>query len=248
LARNEVGPTLSPPLLEARDLSRTFGAVRAVDRVSFSLASGELLTILGPNGAGKSTLLGMLGGALRPDDGEIHFRGEIRDPGETAWRREIGVLSHRTFLYGPLTARENLTFYGRLYGLDGLGERVTTALADVGLAPHADRQARGFSRGMRQRLALARTLLHDPALVLLDEPFTGLDIHASALLRDVLVRLRDGARTVVLVTHNLAEGLALADRVAIQARGRFVFLGDRSEFPAEGEERFYRELVEVTAS
>lgn len=236
-----------PPLLEARNLSRTFGVVRAVDGISFSLALGELLTVLGPNGAGKSTLLGMLGGSLRPDSGEILFRGEPRDPAETAWRREIGVLSHRTFLYGPLTARENLSFYGRLYGLDGLEGRVESALADVGLSPHAHRQVRGFSRGMRQRLALARTLLHDPSLVLLDEPFTGLDIHASALLRDVLVRLRDGDRTVVLVTHNLAEGLALADRVAIQAYGRFVFLGARDEFPAQGEERFYREHVEVTA-
>ena len=247
MANLEAGPGSPPPLLEARNLSRTFGVVRAVDGISFALALGELLTVLGPNGAGKSTLLGMLGGSLRPDSGEIRFRGELRDPAETAWRREIGVLSHRTFLYGPLTARENLAFYGRLYGLGELEGRVELALEDVGLAPHAHRQVRGFSRGMRQRLALARTLLHDPALVLLDEPFTGLDIHASALLRDVLVRLRDGDRTVVLVTHNLAEGLALADRVAIQAHGRFVFLGERDEFPANGEERFYREHVEVTA-
>jgi len=234
----------SAPFLEARGLSRSFGAVQAVEDVSFSLALGEVLTILGPNGAGKSTLLGLVGGSLRPDAGAIHFRGVPRDPAETAWRREIGVLSHRTFLYGPLTARENLEFYGRLYGVGELTRRIQAGLDEVGLVAHASREVRTFSRGMRQRLALARTLLHDPALVLLDEPFTGLDIHASSLLREVLARLRDGHRTVVLVTHNLAEGLALADRVAIQLRGRFAFLGPRTRLPVGQEERFYRELVE----
>ncbi|MEX1257497.1 MAG: ABC transporter ATP-binding protein [Gemmatimonadota bacterium] len=231
-------------VLEAQGLARSYGPIRAVDDISFSLGEGELLTLLGPNGAGKTTLLGMLGGALRPQAGEIRFRGEPRNLGETAWRREIGVLSHRTFLYGPLSARENLDFYGRLYGLPGLAERVDVRLEEVGLAPHRDRRVRDFSRGMRQRLALARTLLHDPSLVLLDEPFTGLDVHASALLREVLSRLKDGRRTVVLVTHSLSDGLALADRVAIQVEGRFAFLGARSEIPTGEEEAFYRGVVE----
>lgn len=231
-------------VLEAQGLARSYGPIRAVDDISFSLGEGELLTLLGPNGAGKTTLLGMLGGALRPQAGEIRFRGEPRNLGETAWRREIGVLSHRTFLYGPLSARENLDFYGRLYGLPGLAERVDSRLEEVGLTRHRDRRIRDFSRGMRQRLALARTLLHDPSLVLLDEPFTGLDVHASALLRDVLGRLKDGRRTVVLVTHSLSDGLALADRVAIQVEGRFAFLGARSEIPTGEEEAFYRGVVE----
>lgn len=235
------------PLLEARGLVRTFGPIRAVDGVSFSLEEGQLLTVLGPNGAGKSTLLGLLGGSLRPQAGEIRFRGELRDPGATEWRREIGVLSHRTWLYGALSARENLTFFGRIYGLADLAERVETRLAEVGLAAAADRWVREYSRGMRQRLGLARTLLHDPALVFLDEPFTGLDIHASALLRDVLARLKDGRRTVILVTHNLSEGLALSDRVAIQNEGRFAFLGAPSEIPRGDEERFYRDTVERPA-
>ena len=206
-----------------------------------------MLTLLGPNGAGKSTLLGLLGGSLRPQAGEIRFRGELRDPGATEWRREIGVLSHRTWLYGALSARENLTFFGRIYGLADITERIETGLAEVGLVAAADRWVREYSRGMRQRLALARTLLHDPALVFLDEPFTGLDIHASALLRDVLARLKDGRRTVILVTHNLSEGLALSDRVAIQNEGRFAFLGDPSEIPGGDEERFYRDAVEHPA-
>ncbi len=233
----------SPPLLEARELVRSYGPVQAVDGISFRLALGELLVVLGPNGAGKTTLLGMLAGTLRPTRGDILFRGELRDPSATAWRGELGVLSHRTFLYQALSARENLRFWGRLHGVEGLADRVEDRLAEVGLAPHGDRMVREFSRGMRQRLALARTLLHDPALVLLDEPFTGLDLHAATLLREVLERLRDGNRSVVLVTHQLLEGLSLADRVAIQARGRFAFLGTRQALPRGEEERFYRERV-----
>lgn len=236
---------MSGPLLEARGLVRTFGPVRAVDRVSLELPEGGVLALLGPNGAGKSTLLRLLAGTLRPTEGRILLRGEVRDASRVEWRSELGVLSHRTALYSALTARENLTFQGRLHGLDRLAERVDDHLERVGLTPHADRAVEGFSRGMRQRLALARTLLHDPTLVLLDEPFTGLDLHAASLLRSVLEELRDGRRTVILVTHQLIEGLALADRVAIQARGRLAFLGLRSEVPAGGEEEFYRSHVSL---
>ncbi len=232
------------PVLEVQGLARRYGPIHAVRDVSFAVDEGELLSVFGPNGAGKTTLLGMLAGALRPHAGEIRFRGEPRDAARTEWRREIGLLSHRSFLYGPLTARENLVFFGRLYDLEGLDERVAERLERVGLARHADRPVNGFSRGMRQRLALARTLLHDPSLVLLDEPFTGLDVHASGLLREVLGELKDGRRTVVLVTHNLSEGLALADRVAIQVDGRFAFLGGRSEIPPGEEEAFYRRRVD----
>lgn len=235
---------MTAPLLEAEDLTRTFGAVRAVQGISFALGEGEVLTVLGPNGAGKTTLLSLLSGTLHPSKGQIRFRGSVLDPSETAWRKELGLLSHRTFLYQALTARENLAFWGRVHGLDGLDERVATALEEVGLREVADRATRGFSRGMRQRLALARTLLHDPALVLLDEPFTGLDLHASAMLRRVLHRLRDGRRGVILVTHQLTEGIRLADRVAIQVRGRFAFLGGREALPEGEEERFYQDVVE----
>jgi len=236
-------PSLPVPHLEARGLIRTYGPVRAVDGISFSLGLGELLVVLGPNGAGKTTLLGMLAGTLRPTEGEILLRGEPRDASSTAWRAELGVLSHLTFLYGTLSARENLTFWAQIYGLSDAEDRIRSRLELVDLAAHAERPVREFSRGMRQRLALARTLLHDPSLVLLDEPFTGLDLYAAALLREVLERLRDGQRSVVLVTHQLSEGLSLADRVAIQAGGRFVFLGRRGEIPIGDEERFYREQV-----
>jgi heme ABC exporter ATP-binding subunit CcmA len=231
--------------LEAVDLVRTFGSQRAVDGISFTLAPGQLLTLLGPNGAGKSTLLRVLAGGLRATSGEVRLGGEPLDLKSPDWLRRVGVLSHQTALYGHLTARENLAFYGTLYDVDDLDGRVVRGLQSVDLASRADEPVRTFSRGMRQRLALARTLLHDPDVVLLDEPYTGLDAYAASVLRGVLATLRDGRRTVLLVTHNLTEGLALADRLAVQVRGRLTLDApiaeiDQALFPAR-----YRELVEA---
>jgi heme exporter protein A len=233
-----------PPLLEAHKLEKTYGPLRAVDGVSFSLEQGEFLTIFGPNGAGKTTLLRLLAGAVRPSGGEVRIAGERVDPHETTWRARIGVLSHQTFLYAHLTALENLRFYAALYGVRG-SERVRWSLARVGLEERADSRVHTFSRGMRQRLALARTLLHDPELVLLDEPYTGLDAHAAAVLREVLGALKDGRRSVVMVTHNLAEGLELADRVSIQVRGRFVHQGPAQAARDRDFARFYVNAVEA---
>jgi len=230
--------------LEASDLTREFGPIRAVDGVSFTLGAGQLMTVFGPNGAGKTTLLGILSGALKPSAGEVVLRGVKLETGNSEWHRRIGVLSHRSFLYGHLTLEENLRFFGRLFGLRDLSTRIPERLEQVGLTDRAASPVRTLSRGMRQRLALARTLLHDPDFILLDEPYTGLDAHAAAVLRQVLASLKDGHRTVILVTHNISQGLELADRVAIQVRGRFVFLGDRSEVDAGSFERSYREKVE----
>ncbi len=235
------------PVLEAEDLVRDYGPVRAVDGVSVALGPGELLSIFGPNGAGKSSLLRLLGGGLRPTSGEVRIGGAPLRFGDRSWQSRLGVLSHTSFLYGRLTAAENLHFYGRLYGLSDLAERVPARLESVGLAGRADEITENLSRGMRQRLAVARTLLHDPDIVLLDEPFTGLDVHAAALLRDVLGALRDGRRTVVLVTHNLHLGYQLADRIAIQVRGAFAHEGPREDLTYESMEAFYREVVEAVA-
>lgn len=224
---------------------RTFGAVRAVAGIDFALPAGEFLTVFGPNGAGKSTLLRILGGGLRPSEGEVRIGGEALDYGRTDWRRRIGVLSHQTYLYDHLSARENLRFYGRLYGLDDLPQRISARLSRVGLADRADDRVRTYSRGMRQRLALVRTLLHDPEVVLLDEPYTGLDAHAAAVLLDVLTGLRNGRRSVVLVTHNLTQGLELADRLLIQVRGRIAWEGRPGELERPDFESFYREVVDT---
>jgi heme exporter protein A len=215
-----------------------------VDGVGFELGAGELLTVFGPNGAGKTTLLRILSGGLKPSRGEVVLRGRRLRSGDPEWYRRVGFLSHQSFLYGHLTLEENLSFFGRLFGLKDLSVRIPERLAQVGLAKRAGSLARTLSRGMRQRLALARALLHDPEFVLLDEPYTGLDAHAAGVLRQVLASLKDGQRTVVLVTHNLSQGLELADKVAVQVGGRMVFLEDRLKVDASNFERSYRELVE----
>lgn len=219
-----------------------------MDRIGFALEAGEHLTVFGPNGAGKTTLLQLLAGALRPTAGEVRRNGTAIRAGDLDWNARVGVLSHQGFLYGHLTAEENLRFHADLHLLPHAGDRVAAGLQAVGLASRARDRVRGFSRGMRQRLALARTLLHDPEVVLLDEPYTGLDAHAAGLLRDVLSSLADGRRTVVLVTHNLTQGLEQADRVAIQVRGRFAVLARREELPGAGFEGFYRRVVEEAES
>jgi heme exporter protein A len=239
-------PAPAAPALEARDLEKWYGAQPAVLGIDFTLAAGEFLTIFGPNGAGKTTLLRLLCGAARPTRGEIRLGREPLDSGSDGWRRRVGVLSHQTFLYGGLSAAENLDFYARLYGLDDRRARVTRALEEVGLAQRRDDRVQAFSRGMQQRLALARTLLHEPEVVLLDEPYTGLDPHAAAMLRRVLERLKDGRRTVVLVTHNLAQGLELADRVVVQVEGVWVSDEPRAAVDPLGFEQLYHDRVAGT--
>lgn len=231
-------------VIEARGLVREYGSVVAVAGVDLSMGPGEFLTIFGPNGAGKSSLLGMLAGAMRPTRGEVSVHGRPLSFSDGSWRHHIGILSHQGFLYARLTAAENLRFFGRLFHLSALDARVRLALERVDLADRADIQVRHLSHGMRQRLALARALLHEPAVVLLDEPYTGLDPSAADVLRGVLSELRDGRRTVIMVTHNLRQGLELATRVAIQVAGRFAWQGARSDVDPDAFERRYHEVVD----
>lgn len=231
-------------MLEAVGLGRDYGSLIAVQDVDLTLGEGEFLTIFGPNGAGKTSLLGMLGGAMRPTRGEVRIRGSAISWGDGSWRHRVGILSHRGFLYARMTAEENLRFYGQLFGLTDLDERVPERLERVGLADRARFEVRQLSHGMRQRLSLARALLHDPDVVLLDEPYTGLDPRAASLLRGVLTELRDGRRTVVMVTHNLKEGLELATRIAIQVSGRFAWEGGGASIDRGDFERHYHAVVE----
>lgn len=224
-------------------MEKWYGPLPAVRGIDVALAPGEFLAIFGPNGAGKSTLLRMLCGAVRPTRGSVRVGGADIGGDDDAWRRRIGLLSHQTFLYGGLSAAENLDFYARLYGLADRAARVEDGLRQVGLLDRRGDRVRTFSRGMQQRLALARTLLHDPEVVFLDEPYTGLDPHASAQLRAVLDRLKDGRRTVVLVTHNLSQGLEQADRVAVQVGGRWVSDERRDEIDAARWEQVYTRRV-----
>jgi len=232
------------PALEVRAVERSFGHVRALRGVSFALDAGDSLAVFGPNGAGKTTLLRVLAGLLHPQRGEVLLDGAPLARADAAHRRRVGLIAHYSLLYDGLTAAENLAFYARLYGVAGRDAAVRAALEGVGLADRADDLAGTFSRGMVQRLAIARALLHAPSVVLLDEPFSGLDQRAAAALRDVLMRLRAERRTMVLVTHNIDEGLELATHVAIQVAGRFAECA-----PVDGDLAAYRRrYAEATAA
>lgn len=193
------------------------------------MREGQFLTLFGPNGAGKSTLLKIVATLVRPTSGHLEFRGKRVEEGEVAYRNNIGVVSHQSYFYDSLTAAENLAFYGRVYGLEGLKDKVMAALDEVGLTLFSNDLVRTFSRGMIQRLAIARALIHRPGLLLLDEPYTGLDQQATRTLSRVLERFKAEGGSTIMVSHSFSEGLAFADHVTILNRGRVAF-----EAPAAG--------------
>jgi ABC-type multidrug transport system ATPase subunit len=204
------------------EVSRHFGRRRAVSRVSFVAARGSIIGLLGPNGAGKSTLLAMLATLLRPNSGAIRY-GDMQAVGAPpALRGRIGVLGHDLFLYPELTAQENLSFFAALYGRRDADGAARAALARAGLADRGDDLVAGFSRGMRQRVALERALIHGPRLVLLDEPFTGLDQASTSALVDRLRGLRESGTAIVLATHDLDVAEGLLDEAIFLREGRMV--------------------------
>jgi heme exporter protein A len=229
-------------LLEARGVQRSFGRVRILHGVDLSLSPGEALAVIGPNGAGKSTLLRLLAGLLRPDQGEIHVLGEPLRRGSHRVRSSIGLLSHQSLLYDDLTVLENLVFAARLHDLPRPREIAASALEAAGLSDRGTELPRRLSRGLLQRAALARALLHGPRLILLDEPFTALDPSAAERLRsDLEARLRQGAG-LVFVTHHLEEVWDMASRVAVLVQGRWRTDEARTG-PLEAFQLRYREMA-----
>ena len=224
--------------VELADVSRHYGRRWAVSHVSLSARRGEIVGLLGPNGAGKSTLLGVLATLVAPSSGEIRYGAHRAHSWGPALRQRIGLLAHEPHLYPELSARQNLTFFARLYGLDP-GEAVETALTTAGLGGRAHDEVSGFSRGMRQRLALERALLHRPRLVLLDEPFTGLDDRAVGQVTDRLRRIATDGAIVLLATHDLDLVDGLVTHVALIREGRLVM----DEPAAAGLRARYRALV-----
>ena len=215
-------------LLEARGLQRSFGRVRVLHGINLSLGPGEALAVIGPNGAGKTTLLRLLAGLTRPTAGEVRLLGQLLGRGSHHARRAVGFLSHQSLLYDDLTLLENLTLAARLYLLERPVKVARAALDAAGLADRAGELPRRLSRGLLQRAAIARSMLHDPRVLLLDEPFTGLDAMASSRLRDDLqARLANGLG-LVLVTHNLSDAWELASRVAVLIQGRWAVDEPRS--------------------
>ena len=208
--------------LTVSDVARHYGRRKALSQISFTCDAGEIIGLLGPNGAGKSTLLNILATLLAPSRGKIQYGERTADGGGSEVRGLIGMLGHDLFLYPELTARENLSFFAQLYGVADVPGTVTTALARAGLADRGDDLVSGFSRGMRQRVALERALLHDPRLILLDEPFTGLDQTSTAALVERLRERQRAGCLIVLATHDLDVADGLLDRAVYLKGGRMV--------------------------
>jgi heme exporter protein A len=229
---------------EAQGLSRRFGRQWAVAGVDFLLQSGECLAIFGPNGAGKTTLLRVFGGLLDPSGGSARVGG-VALPADVPVRAQVGLISHHTMLYPALTARENVEFAARLHGLTHPGRAAAAALERLRVLESADRLVRTLSRGLQQRVSIARAFVHSPRLVLLDEPYTGLDAVGAAALTESLVALKSAGAALMLVTHHLEEGLALATQVAIMRAGRFVRCESRQAIDAAAYAGAYRDLLGV---
>jgi sodium transport system ATP-binding protein len=225
-------------MIKVTDLSKRFGKVQAVERVSFAAPDGRITGLLGPNGAGKSTTLRMLATLLRPDSGDAMIDGQsaLRDPIEV--RRRIGVLSHASGLYPQLTARENIVYFAELHGLDRVTAkaRVEELARLLELSEFLDRKAKGFSQGQRLKTALARALVHSPRNLILDEPTNGLDVMAVRNLRALLHRLREQGHCILFSSHVMQEVALLCDEVVVIAQGRVAAAGTIESLRAEAGE------------
>ncbi|GLC24376.1 ABC transporter ATP-binding protein [Roseisolibacter agri] len=213
-----------------------------MDGVTLAIAGGDCLALFGPNGAGKTTLLRMLAGLLSPSAGEARVGGQpiARDP---EVRARVGLISHHAMLYAALTAQENVAFAARLYGLPDPEGAAREALARMRVLDRADTPVRRLSRGLQQRVSIARAMVHEPRVVLLDEPFTGLDEAGARALTDALTTLKAHGAALVLVTHNLTEGLALGTHVAVMQAGRLVLERPRAAVDDAAFAAEYRALV-----
>jgi heme ABC exporter ATP-binding subunit CcmA len=230
--------------IEVQGVWKFYGDFPALRDVRFNIEAGSCLALLGRNGAGKTTLLRIIAGLSRAGRGRVRILdGEAR---EQATRARLGILGHGIALYDELSAFENLHLFGRLYGLADPRETALAWLERIGLERVRDGLVREFSRGMRQRLAVARAFLHDPSVLLLDEPFTSLDDRAIALLQGLLREAISQGRTVVLSTHQLREALELATQVALLVRGRLAYAGSRTEQMLEDTGWLYRHYGEAT--
>ena len=235
---------MQSPAVQVAALRKQFGRRAAVAGVDFELAAGDCLAVFGPNGAGKTTLLRLVAGLLKPTSGSARVAGvEVR--ADRNARAAVGIISHHSMLYAPLTVRENVEFTARLYGLADPRAAATRALETMHVLDRAETLVRTLSRGLQQRVSIARAMVHEPSVVLLDEPYSGLDEAGSAALTDLLTALRARGATLIVVTHNVAEGLAIASHAAIMTEGRFARFDRRavSGFDAPAYVAGYRELV-----
>ncbi len=214
---------MAGPLIEVVGLRKAFGRHRVLKGVDLAIDAGESVVLFGPNGAGKTTFLRILATLSKPTSGTVRVAGVDIKNNPEGIRQYLGLVTHAPLLYTDLSAEENLAFYARLYGIDAPARRIDELLERVGLLHRRHDLVRTFSRGMVQRMAIARALLHNPPILLLDEPDTGLDPQAAEMMTDFLREIGGSERTVLMTTHHLERGLELADRVLILQGGRIVF-------------------------
>lgn len=230
-------------MIQVRKLVKHFGMKPVLRGLNFEAQPGEFVALLGPNGAGKTTFLRILSSLSRPSLGEVTVAGFRLPDQAAAVRRQLGVVSHLPLLYGDLTAEENLLFYGRLYNLEKLSLRIDEVLTMVGLLNRRRDLVRTFSRGMQQRLAIGRAVLHNPEVVLFDEPYTGLDQDASEMLDTVLRQVAAQGRTVVMTSHDLARAEDLATRFDVLTRGTIIASASRAGLGQGNLLDFYKKAI-----
>ncbi len=231
--------------IEARGLGKSFGIRHALRDVNLKVRKGSHLTIFGPNGAGKTTLIKILSTISKPSCGATLIDGMDTGKSPEQIRRKLGVVSHSTFLYSNLTVNENLRFYGKMFGVSDIENRIEDVVEQVQLSSRLHDRVGTLSHGMQRRVSIARAVLHNPSVLLLDEPESGLDPRATEMMNDILEAIKSDERTVVMTTHNLERGLDISDEVVILHEGRVVYQSSRQEIDAAG---FYQTYNRCTGS
>ncbi len=235
-------------MIKVKNLVKMFGLKTILRGMNFSVEPGEFVAFLGPNGAGKTTFLRILSSLSMPTYGVVRVAGYQLPKQASAVRRKLGVLSHLPLLYGDLTAAENLEFFGRMYDVENLDDRITELLEVVGLRKRRNDLVRTYSRGMQQRLAIGRAVVHNPDILLLDEPYTGLDQDASSMLDDVLRLIAAEGRTVIMTSHDLVRTEDMASRFDVLSKGKVIASRRKEDISKNGLLTFYRDAIEKAKS
>lgn len=235
--------TVNQRAIEVKDLTKSFGHHRALDGIGFAIETGKTVAIFGPNGAGKTTLIKILANIMKPSAGEIYINGFNLNHNAEAVRSQIGIVSHQTFLYSNLTTYENLLFYCRMYGVDDLKQRIYQVVTMVGMKSRLYDRIGTLSRGMQQRLSIARCLIHKPSIILLDEPETGLDQRATSMLWEILKEDGVKKRTIIFSSHSLERGLNTSDTLLILNKGKIAYQQSSKDLELANLNKIYRDCT-----